>query len=165
MLAGQKPGSPASGKDVMRIEPPGSTDPARSAIYGNRQRRHALPGRGGLVRIATSAANSLRGLRDGLQTEAAVKQEIALALLALPLSFLVATDVWIWLALVASVLFVLAIEFLNTAIERLCNHVTPEHHEAIRVTKDLASTGVFFALLLAGLVWLVALLDRFDVIG
>jgi diacylglycerol kinase (ATP) len=142
-----------------------TSETARSAVYGNRERRFALPGRGGLARIAGSALNSLRGLGEGLRTEAAVKQEVALALLALPLSFLVATNVWIWLALVASVLFVLAIEFLNTAVERLCNHVTPERHEAIRVTKDLASTAVFFALLLAGLVWIVALLDRIDLIG
>lgn len=138
---------------------------ARTAVHGNRQRQFALPGRGGLVRIARSAANSLRGLRDGLVTEAAVKQEVALAILAVPLSFLLATDVWVWLALMASVLFVLAVEFLNTAIERLCNHVTPEHHEAIRVTKDMASTGVFFAMLMAALVWIVAALDRFGVIG
>ena len=98
-------------------------------------------------------------------TEAAIKQEIALAVMLLPASFFVAANVWVWLALVASVLFVLVVEFLNTAVERLCNHVTPERHEAIRVTKDLASTAVFFALVLAGLVWLVALLDRFGLIG
>lgn len=149
----------------MTSEPGVSADTVRSAVYGNRQRQGALPGRGGLVRIARSAANSLRGLREGLVTEAAVKQEVALAVAALPLSFLVATNVWIWLALVSSVLFVLAIEFLNTAVERLCNHVTPEHHEAIRVTKDLASTAVFFALVMAGLVWFVAFLDRVDLIG
>lgn len=137
----------------------------RSAVYGNRQRQNALPGRGGLVRVVNAALNSLRGVREGLLTEAAVKQEVALVIAALPLSFVVTTNVWIWLALVSSVLFVLAIEFLNTAVERLCNHVTPEHHEAIRVTKDLASAAVFFALLMAGLVWLVALLDRVDLIG
>jgi diacylglycerol kinase (ATP) len=104
-------------------------------------------------------------LREGLSTEAAVKQEIALAAIFLPLSFLVASSLWIWVALVASLFFVLAVEFLNTAIERLCNHVTPELHEAIRVTKDLASTGVFFALLLAGLIWLAAILERLGVIG
>jgi diacylglycerol kinase (ATP) len=149
----------------MTIDSAGSGEAVRSAIHGNRQRRYALPGRGGLMRIATSAVHSFRGLRDGLQTEAAVKQEVALAVLAVPLSFLVATDAWVWLALIASVLFVLAIEFLNTAIERLCNHVTPEQHEAIRVTKDLASTGVFFAICLAGLVWLVAVLHRLNLIG
>jgi diacylglycerol kinase (ATP) len=132
-------------------------------IYG--QRQSALPGRGGLSRIFGAVLNSIRGLREGLITEAAVKQEIALAVILLPLSFFVASSVWVWLGLVASVLFVLVVEFLNTAVERLCNHVTPERHEAIRVTKDLASTAVFFALALAGLVWIVAVLDRFGLIG
>lgn len=134
-------------------------------MFGNRQRRFALPGRGGLTRIAQSAANSMRGLREGLRTEASIRQEVAVALLALPCSFFVASNLWIWLALVASVLFVLVVEFLNTAVERLCNHVTPERHEAIRVTKDLASAGVFFALLMTGLIWLVALLYRLGLVG
>jgi diacylglycerol kinase (ATP) len=125
----------------------------------------ALPGRGGLSRIAAAAANSVRGLREGLLTEAAVKQEVAIAAVLLPLSIVVATSLWVWLALVASVLFVLVVEFLNTAVERLCNHVTPERHEAIRVTKDLASTAVFFALCLAGLVWIVAILERLQPTG
>lgn len=134
-------------------------------LHGNPNRRAALPGRGGLRRIGESVTHSFRGLREGLTTEAAVKQEVAIAAIFLPLSFLVATSVWMWVTLVGSILFVLAVEFLNTAIERLCNHVTPERHEAIRVTKDLASTGVFFALLLAALVWLAAILERFGLIG
>ncbi|HKQ54348.1 MAG TPA: diacylglycerol kinase, partial [Methyloceanibacter sp.] len=83
------------------------------------------------------------------------------ACLLLPVSVFLAKDVWIWAALAGSLLFVLAVEFLNTAIERLCNHIEPQKHEAIRITKDLASAGVFFALALAGLVWAVALWDRF----
>jgi diacylglycerol kinase (ATP) len=149
----------------MSLETETSGERARGAYYEERQQPHALPGKGGVARVMGAALNSLRGLREGLATEAAVKQEIALALVALPLSFLVARTVWVWLALVASLLFVLTVEFLNTAIERLCNHVTPERHEAIRVTKDLASTGVFFALVLTGLVWVVALLDRIGWIG
>jgi diacylglycerol kinase (ATP) len=123
--------------------------------------RSALPGRGGLARIAAAFWNSLRGLQEGLATESAIKQEVAIALVLLPLSFFIARDVWTWVALVASLLFVLSIEFLNTAIERLCNHIQPEKHEAIRITKDLASAGVFFSLLLAALVWGVALWMRF----
>ncbi len=138
---------------------------ARDAVNGTPGNRAALPGRGGLARIAAATSNSVRGLRVGLLTEAAVKQEVAIAALLVPVSFFVAANVWVWLALVASVLFVLVVEFLNTAVERLCNHVTPERHEAIRVTKDLASTAVFFALGLAGLVWIVAILDRLGVIG
>jgi diacylglycerol kinase (ATP) len=100
-------------------------------------------------------------LREGLSTEAAIKQEAAIAFIALPLSFLIATSLWIWVALVGSLLFLLAVEFLNTAIERLCNHVQPELHTAIRVTKDLGSAAVFFAILLAALIWVAALWTRF----
>ncbi len=147
----------------MTVESAGGA--ASNAGRGMPGQQAALPGRGGLARIAAAALNSARGLREGLLTEAAVKQEVALAAILLPVSFFVAANVWIWLALVASVLFVLVVEFLNTAVERLCNHVTPERHEAIRVTKDLASTAVFFTLFLAGLVWLVAILDRLHLIG
>jgi diacylglycerol kinase (ATP) len=135
------------------------------AVRGNWDRQSALPGRGGLSRIAASALNSARGLREGIATEASIKQEMALAVIMLPASFFVASNAWVWLALVASVLFVLVVEFLNTALERLCNHVTPELHEAIRVTKDLGSTAVFFALCLAGLVWVVAIVARLGLIG
>jgi diacylglycerol kinase (ATP) len=135
--------------------------PSREAGNGLPPARSALPGRGGLARIAAAFWNSLRGLQEGLATESAIKQEMAIAALLLPLSFFIARDVWTWVALIASLLFVLSIEFLNTAIERLCNHIQPDKHEAIRITKDLASAGVFFSLLLAALVWGAALWMRF----
>jgi diacylglycerol kinase (ATP) len=125
------------------------------------QPQSALPGKGGLARIVAAFWNSLGGLQEGLTTESAIKQEVALACLLLPLSFFIARDVWTWVALVASLLFVLSIEFLNTAIERLCNHIQPDKHEAIRITKDLASAAVFFSLALAALVWIAALWARF----
>jgi diacylglycerol kinase (ATP) len=134
---------------------------SKSAEYKHLREQAALPGRGGVARICAAFWNTVRGLREGLSTEAAIKQEVAVALIALPLSFFVATDIWTWVALVGSLLFLLAVEFLNTAIERLCNHVQPEKHAAIRVTKDLGSAAVFFAILLAGLVWIAALLTRF----
>ena len=133
----------------------------KAASNGFPRAQSALPGRGGLARIAAAFWNSLRGLREGLSTESAIKQETAIACLLVPLSFFVARDVWTWVALVGSLLFVLSIEFLNTAIERLCNHIQPGKHEAIRITKDLASAGVFFALALAALVWIAALWSRF----
>lgn len=122
------------------------------------KQRSAVPGKGGVARIVASFVNTLHGLREGLLTEAAIKQEAAIAAVLLPASFFVAENLWTWVALVTSLCLVLAIEFLNTAIERLCNHLHPNKHEAIKVTKDLASAGVFFALLLAGLVWGAAIL-------
>ena len=134
---------------------------AKDAGTGLPRAQSALPGKGGLARIAAAFWNSLRGLQEGLGTESAIKQEVAIACLLVPLSFFVANDVWTWVALIASLLFVLSVEFMNTAIERLCNHIQPGRHEAIRITKDLASTAVFFSLLLAALVWLAALWARF----
>ena len=143
-------------------------DPQNSTEQAAREapkQKSALPGKGGFARIVDATRNSLRGLFDGFMTEAAIKQEVVLAAIALPLSFLIASNVWIWLALIASLLFVLSVEFMNTALERLCDHVQPQRHDAIRVTKDLASTAVFFALLLAGLVWIAAILERFGILA
>ena len=140
------------------MKPPRQTE---STEYKHLREQAALPGRGDIARIWAAFWNTVRGLREGLSTEAAIKQEVAITLLAFPLSFLVATNLWIWVALIGSLLFLLAVEFLNTAIERLCNHVQPELHTAIRVTKDLGSAAVFFALLLAALIWIAALLTRF----
>lgn len=120
-----------------------------------------MPGRGGLSRIWAALWNSVSGLREGLATEAAIKQEAALLLIGVPLAFLIATNLWVWVALVGSLLVLLAVEFLNTAIERLCNHIQPEKHDAIRITKDLGSAAVFFAIALVALVWIAALFVRF----
>jgi diacylglycerol kinase (ATP) len=133
----------------------------KNSHYDHLKEQSAVPGRGGITRITAAFWNTASGLREGLTTEAAIKQEVAVACVALPFSFVIAHDLWTWVALIATLLFVLSIEFLNTAIERLCNHIHPDKHEAIRITKDLASAGVFFALALAGLVWIAALWERF----
>ncbi|MGH6737274.1 MAG: diacylglycerol kinase [Methyloceanibacter sp.] len=135
--------------------------PTESAEYKHLHEQPALPGKGGLTRIGRAFWNTIGGFREGLRTEAAIKQEAAITLIALPVSFFVATNVWTWVALMGSLLLLLAVEFLNTAIERLCNHLHPEKHEAIKVTKDLASAGVFLTIALAAMVWIAAILARF----
>ncbi|HUU24999.1 MAG TPA: diacylglycerol kinase [Methyloceanibacter sp.] len=134
--------------------------PSQSTEYKHLRAQSALPGRGGLARIAAAFWNMVDGFREGLKTEAAIKQEAAITLIALPVSFFVATNVWIWVALMGSLILLLAAEFLNTAIERLCNHLHPEKHDAIKVTKDLASAGVFCVIALAGMIWIAALVAR-----
>ncbi len=46
-------------------------------------------------------------------------------------------------ALVASLLLMLSAEFLNTAVEKLCDHLHPDRHPSIGTVKDLASAGAF----------------------
>jgi len=111
-------------------------------------------------RLFSATKNSLRGLADGIKTETAIREEAVVFVLAVPLGIFIApTPAW-YVAMMAALLVVLAVEFLNTAIEKLSDHVTPEQHRDIGRIKDFGSSAVFCALALAGLVWLAALAVR-----
>lgn len=81
-------------------------------------------------------------------------------LAALPLSFVVGAGLWQRVAMIGSLLFVIAIELLNTCAEKLCDHVTPERHPQIKIVKDMGSAAVFCALAVALMIWFVALGER-----
>ena len=104
--------------------------------------------------------NSWRGLVYGARTERAVRLELVLLVLGVPVAWLLGMTFWIRVALFASLLLMLCAEFLNTAIEKLCDHLHPGRHDRIGVVKDLASAGTFMAQALAGLVWFAAVIDR-----
>lgn len=104
--------------------------------------------------------NSWRGLVHGARTERAVRLELALLVVGLPAALLLGTTLWIRVVLIATLLLMLAAEFLNTAIEKLCDHLHPAHHPKIGIVKDLASAGTFSAQAIAVLIWIAAMLDR-----
>ena len=113
-----------------------------------------------MKRLFDATFNSLRGLRDGFKTEAALRDEAILLVVAAVLGLVVAPSAAWYAAMIGVVLVLLAVEFLNTAIEKLADHVTREQHNDIRRIKDFGSAAVFCALCLAGLVWFVALAIR-----
>lgn len=104
--------------------------------------------------------NSWRGLVHTARTERAVQLELTLLALAIPAACLVGAALWVRVALIASLLLVLGAELLNTAIEKLCDHLHPDRHEHIRIVKDVASAGAFATQALAALVWITALAER-----
>jgi diacylglycerol kinase (ATP) len=114
-----------------------------------------------MVRLWKAFLNTLAGLNWGFRFETALREELIALALGLPLSLFVAANVAWWLALVGSLLLLLMVELLNTAVEKLSDHVTPQHHQAIKVVKDLGSAAVFFALTLAVMVWAAGLWTRF----
>jgi diacylglycerol kinase (ATP) len=115
-------------------------------------------------RIFSATINSLRGLRYGISTEAAVREEAIALVLALPAGYVIAPSFAWYVAMLAALLVLLAVELLNTAIEKLSDHVTREHHPDIGRIKDFGSAAVFCTLCLAGLVWLAALAVRFGLV-
>jgi diacylglycerol kinase (ATP) len=115
-------------------------------------------------RLYRATINTLRGLACGIKTEAALREEAIVLALALPVAIFVAPSVAWYVAMIGSLLVVLAIELLNTAIEKLADHVTREQHPQIGLVKDFGSAAVFCALCLAGLVWLAALALRLGIV-
>ena len=65
-----------------------------------------------------------------------------------------------YVAMIAALLMLLAVELFNTGIEKLADHVTREQHPEIGIIKDFGSAAVFCALCLAGLIWLAAIAVR-----
>jgi diacylglycerol kinase (ATP) len=115
-------------------------------------------------RIFNATVNSLRGLSSGIRTEAAVREEAIALLLALPAGAFLAPSLAWYVAMIASLLVVLAVELLNTAIEKLSDHVTRDHHPEIGMIKDFGSAAVFCALCLASIVWIAALVARLGIV-
>jgi diacylglycerol kinase (ATP) len=113
-----------------------------------------------MKRLLNAAIHSLQGLRYTVAHETAVRQEVIILVVAVPLGFFVAAGPAWYLAMIGVLLILLAVELLNTAIEKLSDHVTPGHHVEIGIIKDACSAAVFCMLLLTGLVWLVAMAVR-----
>jgi diacylglycerol kinase (ATP) len=117
-----------------------------------------------VLRLLKASRNSWNGLIACARSEEAFRQELIALAIAVPLAFIVATDAWRRVALIGVVVLLMIAELLNTAIEKLSDHVTPHHHDAIGRIKDMASAAVGLSLLLAGLVWLIALVERFGLL-
>jgi diacylglycerol kinase (ATP) len=111
-------------------------------------------------RLYRATINTWNGLKSAIRTEAAFRQEIAVLLLAIPLAFVIGQTAWMRLALVGVVVFVMVVELLNTAIEKLADRVSREIDVQIGTAKDIGSAAVGLSLLLAGAMWLLALAER-----
>ena len=116
--------------------------------------------RTGFTRVWHAMLISLHGLRAGWG-EPAFRQEAILAMVMVPLAMWLGNG-WVESALLAaSVVLVLIVELLNSAVEAAIDRVGPEWHELSKRAKDLGSAAVLLALLLAGGIWLAALCHRF----
>ncbi len=113
-------------------------------------------------RIAAAFLNSRRALGRAFSTEPAARQELLLLIVALPLAWIITGDAWRYAVLIGALFLVVAVELLNTALEKLCDHLHSDRHDSIGYVKDLGSAAVLMSLLMAGLVWIVALWQWLD---
>ena len=114
-----------------------------------------------LRRVWRAAGYSAAGLKAALKFEPAFRQEIALFIVLAPLGFWLGRDGVERALLIASLLLVLVVELLNSAIETAVNRMSEQPHALSGRAKDLASAAVFVSMLLVVLVWTLVLADRF----
>lgn len=110
-------------------------------------------GKTGLRRILNAFLYSVDGLRAAFRHEDAFRQEVLLAALLLPAAFVVPASGPGRALLVASVLLVLVVELLNSAVEATVDRISLEDHRLAKRAKDIGSAAVLISLLNVVAVW------------
>lgn len=113
-----------------------------------------------MLRFWRATINSWNGLVFAARSEQAIREELLALLLAVPLAWLIGTTMVRRAELVAVVLLLLAVELLNTAIEKLADRLTTDHDPQIGHVKDMGSAAVGVVLVIIAAVWGIALAER-----
>ncbi len=117
----------------------------------------------GLKRILKAYVYSMQGFKAGFVNEAAVRQELCLALILTVAAFFVATSALSLILLVLLPWLTLMVELMNSAVEAVVDRIGSERHELSGRAKDLGSSCVFVMLCLTAFTWVVLILDRLGV--
>lgn len=110
--------------------------------------------KGGFRRLFKALRYSAQGFGAAFKHEAAFRQELLLIVVLTPVAIWISRSMGEMLLLVGTMLFVLIIELLNSALEALADSITVEHHPMIGRAKDLGSAAVMLSIALCVLAWL-----------
>ncbi|MCZ6718028.1 MAG: diacylglycerol kinase [Gammaproteobacteria bacterium] len=101
---------------------------------------------------------SLSGLRSAYKNETAFRQECLLAVVLVIVAMLIPASMTQRALMISSLLLVLMIELLNSAVESTVDRISTEDHRLAKRAKDLGSAAVFIALVNVVVVWLLVLI-------
>jgi diacylglycerol kinase (ATP) len=127
------------------------------ASHGPRNERPSK-GKTGLRRIWNALRYSLDGLREAYRNEAAFRQEVWLAAVLIPLALVLPAGGVGRALMIASVLLVVIVELINSAIEAAIDRISLEHHNLSKRAKDAGSAAVLIALINVLVTWSLVLL-------
>jgi len=117
----------------------------------------AKAGATGITRIINAAGYSWLGFKAAYKNEAAFRQELWLAIILIPAGIYLGETLLDKAILICSVLFVLVVELLNSAIESVVDRIGDEHHELSGRAKDMGSSAVFLAITITIIIWVAVL--------
>lgn len=118
---------------------------------------HKITKRTGVQRIFFATYNSYKALKHNIVHEAAFRQEVIAAVILIPVAFYIDVLYIERLLMVSSIVLILIVELLNTAIEAVVDRIGLEFHELSGLAKDSGSAAVLFSLLLMGFIWIHAI--------
>jgi diacylglycerol kinase (ATP) len=112
----------------------------------------------GLIRIWKALGYSLEGLRAAYKHEAAIRQETPLATLLILFALWLPVSNVAKALMIGSVLLVIIVELLNSAIEAVVDRISLDHHELAKRAKDIGSAAVMVSMVNVLVVWVLFLL-------
>lgn len=112
----------------------------------------------GLARLKRAITCSSAGFAAAWKNEEAFRQELLLCVVLVPLACWLGDSGVQRALLIGSLLVVLIVELLNTAVEVVVNRISTERHELSGLAKDLGSAAVSMSLIHAGVIWLFVVL-------
>jgi len=115
-------------------------------------------GQTGLRRILSATRNSLEGFVAAVRHEDAFRQELIMAAVLVPVGLWLGNNGFERALLVASVLLVLVVELLNSAVEATVDRISFDNHRLAKRAKDIGSAAVMLAIATAASVWLLVLI-------
>jgi diacylglycerol kinase (ATP) len=115
-------------------------------------------GNKGITRAFRAAVNSWNGLVFAIREESAFRQELTLASVLVPLSFVLPVSPAEHIILFGSVILVLIVELLNSSVEAAIDRISFEKHDLSQRAKDFGSAAVMLALILCLFSWVCILL-------
>ena len=122
--------------------------------------RPAWKGHRGFTRVLRATRHSRDGLTAAYRHEAAFREEVVLGVPLAALGWWLAPTALGGILLVASVVAVLVVELLNSAIEAVADAVTTDEHPLVKRAKDMGSAAVLLSLAAAAATWATVLLVR-----
>ncbi len=114
-----------------------------------------------MERLINAWQNSVRAFWRLLHSETAFQQEMVLLAVAIPLAWFFSTSWRGYALLVGAILILIMIEVLNTGIEAACDAFSREFHIDIQLAKDCGSLAVLISVVLAAIVWGLAVVETF----
>ncbi|ADL56784.1 diacylglycerol kinase [Gallionella capsiferriformans] len=115
-------------------------------------------GKTGLRRLLNAFGYSLAGFRAAYKHEDAFRQEALLAAILIPLAFWLPVSMTGRALMIGSVLLVIIVELLNSAIEATVDRISLDSHDLAKRAKDIGSAAVLVSLVNATVIWVLVLL-------